>query len=386
MGIAGTDGIEQERMKLKTASITYHAAHNYGAMLQAYALQRTILSLGAGNEIINLRTKVQRAHYPGVDEHLFVTLPHFLGWLLYGGPFSRLHKKYRLFESFLKENLVLTEEYDDPEQLSEDGIDADLFIAGSDQIWNTSQTDYNDAYFLPFVRTKRKVSYAASMGLMPSETVSEDQYDKIRSYLSGFKAISVRDEASHDLASRLTGKEILQHPDPTLLLDRDTWDHLSGDCPLVKGRYVLVYYPSTLRELDDLALKVGKLLGMKVVITNKTDNLDAFFHMKKYLGCGPGEFLNLVKNAAVVVTASFHATVFSLLFHRPFYVLDRPDARIETLLEGVGLTDRRVSEKTIGERISDVDRLDFAASDLHMVEMREKGIDYLKGILSHGIG
>ena len=371
---------------MRTASITYHAAHNYGAMLQAYALQRTILSLGAENEIINLRTKVQRSHYPGVDENLFVTLPHFLGWLLYGGPFSRLHRKYRLFESFLKDDLVLTKEYDDPEQLSEDEIKADLYIAGSDQIWNTSQTDFNDAYFLPFVRTKRKVSYAVSMGLKPNENVSEDYYDRIKSYLSGFEAISVRDEASRNLAAKLTGREILQHPDPTLLLDRDTWDRLSGDRPLVKGRYVLVYYPSTLRELDELALKVGRLKGMKVVITNKTDNLDAFFHMKKYLGCGPWEFLNLVKYASVVVTASFHATLFSLLFHRPFYVLDRPDARIETLLEGAGLIDRRVSVQTVGERISDVDRLDFASSDLHLGEMRQSGIDYLKNILSHGIG
>lgn len=369
---------------MKTATITYHAAHNYGAMLQAFALQQTLLSLSVENKIINLRTQVQRAHYPHPNAMVFSSVSRLAGWLLYGGPLSGLYKKYSLFESFLDNDLILTKEYTDLSQLSENEIGADLFISGSDQVWNTSQKDYNDAYFLPFVHTKRKISYAASMGLKPADNVSSGIHDRIRFYLRDFESISVRDESSRELASHLTGKEVLVHADPTLLLERNAWDRQTGVHPLVKGQYVFVYYPSTFEELDDLALEVGKLLGIKVVISNKTGNLKAFFHMKKCLACGPWEFINLIKNATVVVTSSYHATLFSLLFHRPFYVLDRQDARIDSLLSAVGLLNRKVSVQTLAERISSVFCLDFGSSDTHIEEMRHKGIEFLKRAVSNG--
>lgn len=369
---------------MKTATITYHAAHNYGAMLQAYALQQTLLSLGVENVIINYRSPAQRKHYPKVDDHPFSSFSHFAGWALHGGPFSRLHTKYRRFEAFLKEDLALTKEYTDPSQLSEAGIGADLYIAGSDQIWNTGMQDYDDVYFLPFVQNRPKISYAACLRLRPEEEADPAFLDRIRCRLAGFDAVSVRDEASRSVASDLSGQEVQVHPDPTLLFDRTVWERKAGDRPLVKGPYVFVYNPYTIKEMDDLALAAGRQLGMKVLLSDMTSDLNAYFRMKKYLSCGPWEFVNLVRHAAFVVTASYHGVIFSLLFHRPFYALDCGDGRNISLLEQTGMSDRLVSPENVRIKIAGMTDADFAGADARILKARQQGLEYLKQMVESG--
>ena len=148
----------------KVGVITFHASHNYGSMLQAYALQQVILGMGYDCEIINFRSIAQKEQYK----------PIFLVGTLYG-KFVRfiiqamyaldILKKHRLFERFLRENLILSsKEYTTLEDLENADFNYDYYISGSDQIWNVQAHDFNYAYFLPFVRLGKRIAYAPSMG------------------------------------------------------------------------------------------------------------------------------------------------------------------------------------------------------------------------------
>lgn len=148
----------------KVGIITFHAAHNYGSMLQAYALQQVVLSMGYDCEIINFRSIVQKEQYK----------PIFMVGTLYGKCVRfiiqatyalGILKKHRLFERFLKEELILSKkEYTTLKDLESENFNYDYYISGSDQIWNTYTIDFNYAYFLPFVKSGKRIAYAPSMG------------------------------------------------------------------------------------------------------------------------------------------------------------------------------------------------------------------------------
>lgn len=148
----------------KVGIITFHAAHNYGSMLQTYALQQVVLSMGYDCEIINFRSIVQKEMY----------MPIFMRGTLYGKCVRfiiqssyalGILKKYRFFEKFLKEDLILSsKEYNTLEDLANADFNYDYYISGSDQIWNVESWDFSYSYFLPFVKFGKCIAYAPSMG------------------------------------------------------------------------------------------------------------------------------------------------------------------------------------------------------------------------------
>ena len=175
----------------KVGIITFHASHNYGSMLQAYALQQVVLSLGHECEIINFRTKAQKKFY----------LPFFLheGWAikLKAIRYPRLAidsiRKYWNFENFLKEKYTLSlRTYASSEELKEDVLDYDCYISGSDQIWNTSCCDFRTSYFLDFVIKGKRIAYAPSMGHMPFMQTSPQMYSFIKKSLLCYNNVSDR--------------------------------------------------------------------------------------------------------------------------------------------------------------------------------------------------
>ncbi len=148
----------------KVGIITFHASHNYGSMLQAYALQQVVLSMGYDCAIINFRNIAQKEMYK----------PIFMRGTLYGkcvrfiiqAPYALgILKKYRLFEKFLKEDLILSsKEYNTLKDLENAEFKYDYYISGSDQIWNVESWDFSYAYFLTFVKSGKRIAYAPSMG------------------------------------------------------------------------------------------------------------------------------------------------------------------------------------------------------------------------------
>lgn len=366
-------------------TITFHASHNYGSMLQAYALQRTILGLGRQNKIINLRTPIQREFY---DDHLYSTFPwrpdpgRIARWALSLPHRPRLNRKYTRFENFLERELVTTDEYASQEEIVRDCECFEVYLAGSDQIWNTECVDFDWAYYLPFVGEGRKVSYAVSLGPDPENPHNRANKRMIGGLLADFARISVREESGADFVADATGLRPCVSVDPTLLPDTGHWIRKTPGrlCP---EPYILFYAPFYNRTSLDYAIGFAK--------ANRRRLISTVFHYQNLFirgisgmyDAGPWEFLSLVRHADVVITGSFHALIFSLLFHTPCLAINGAhDSRMRNILEKTDLT-LLATDPSSGEypSLCELSRVDFSASDRAIEVERQNGIEYLKQIL-----
>lgn len=326
---------------MKVGIITFHAAHNYGSMLQAYALQQVVTSLGHDCRIINLRTPRQKKFYSPF--YLKGGLRSKIKAIAYPAVAVNDWRKSRLFEKFLRTHLLLTPtEYSSSEQLRHASLDFDIIISGSDQIWNTCCFDHEPAYFLDFCNDAKRVAYAPSMGPDPENQVEPRLYPMLAAHLRRYDAIAVREQRTASIVSRIladgtTPPTVL---DPTLLLPTSHWSHLAGDTPIISGDYIFVYTPWLHQQLYAKAESIAQRTGMTVICSSYH-----FYHQwhrrphfRFYTAVGPIEFLNLFKFSRFVVCGSFHAVAFAILFGKPFYVLDgMADGRIAPLLSDLSI-------------------------------------------------
>ena len=301
--------------KTKVGIITFHASHNYGSMLQAYALQQTVLGI----------PKIQTEHFkpPFMRGTIQGKVKRFIQFL----PFNySLFGKFELFEDFQATYYKLSDkEYPSLSELNEAILPYDVIISGSDQIWNTYCFDFDWAYFLPFAKSARRVAYAPSLGPTPYQSIRLGMKQQIRHFLEAYDAISVRDSLAQEELKRLMGEDYPIMVDPTLLLSVYDWNNMAGDSPIIKGKYVFLYTPWYEKPVFDAAMAISKDLGTPVVVSQLYDSwkrnswiVDKSY--KSHISTGPKEFLNLCKFATCVVGASFHVAVFSILFKTPFYV------------------------------------------------------------------
>lgn len=321
----------------KVGIITFHASHNYGSMLQAYALQQTVLSLGYECEIINLRTLIQRKNYRPYFIHI--------GWikrLKELGPLRLIIEsihKYRKFEKFINEKYILSKHtYTTAKELRNANLDYDCYISGSDQIWNTSCFDFQTSYFLDFVKHGKRIAYAPSMGPKPFDEIDKKFYPFIKESVARYNAIAVREQDEAILLEQIANITPPVVLDPTLLVNPQDWSALAGDKPLIDGDYIFIYTPwyYNYGSLFTTALKLAKLHDLKI-ICSMPDNVSRWRkepHFQYYTAVGPIEFLNLVKFSKYVFCGSFHAVVFSILFNKPFFAYEgMNDSRIAPLLK-----------------------------------------------------
>ena len=209
----------------KIATITFHAAYNYGSNLQAYALQEHAKKICNNNcmyEIINLRNEKQKelnAIYrkrKGIKPLIKNIITLFYN--------RKIEVKCNRFENFITENLNITREYSNLEELKKANFDYDYYISGSDQLWNLNAYDFDWANYLEFVNNGKKISYAASFG--PKQLFwSEDEKKRIANDLKKYDCISVREQASFDHVKALTGIEPEINVDPTMLLTKEEWEN-----------------------------------------------------------------------------------------------------------------------------------------------------------------
>lgn len=327
---------------MKIGILTFHCAHNYGAVLQAYALQHYLLSLGHDVEIIDYRPEyLLRPYRLNITWRRFFSkkplkcVQKFFGELFCFLPVRCI--RYSKFNRFITHRLQLSR------RVRGTHIPAgyDVYVVGSDQIWNPNITEGIDGVYFArfgFEKGRRKyVSYAASM-----EAVALSESDKARYslLLRGLDSISVREKVLVDLLQPLTDKKIELVLDPTLLVDADVWNRLSV-CPFPHRRYVLVYAVRGNDAILDMAGRMARQLGVGVL------NLTAWVteQRNKYQTASPEEFLGAIRHAELVLTTSFHGTVFSVLFNRPFYTVKLGagnDSRSESLLEMLDLKQRMI--------------------------------------------
>lgn len=305
--------------------ITYHAAYNFGSVLQAYATQRAYALCGADAWIINYRPASQVAYYEPLYRTQYSVKTFLRDLLLFPVKRSRIIRADR-FECFINTQLRLTDRIDSTDQLQQLSDSFDIFVSGSDQILNIHSNEYQgegwDAmkpYLLDFAHGS-KVSYASS----PANSNTQD-LQHISEYLKSFSLLSARELDSAKRLSRITGKEIVNVLDPTLLLTRDEWREVSksGAEPWLLPSQYAVYY--TLDGTKTMINRVGLLnhlsdvLGRPVVVISPF----AFFPQSNRLidgrAAGPAEFVWLIDHASLVITDSYHGTLFAMNLETPFF-------------------------------------------------------------------
>ena len=197
----------------KVGIITFHAAHNYGSNLQAYAMQKVVSELGCDSEIINFRTERQKDQYTPLTKRKGLKYVIKNAYFLLN--YKNRKKKYDTFEKFISEKLVKSDnEYASLEDLKNADLDYDYYISGSDQIWNTAPNDADMSYFLPFVKSGKKIAYAPSFGQIGKIKNKEE----IAKYLNDYDSLSVREENGVKLIKEMTGKDAPIVIDPTMYI------------------------------------------------------------------------------------------------------------------------------------------------------------------------
>lgn len=335
---------------MKICTITCHDVYNAGASLQAYALAAYLRQQGHDVRIIDYKPDYLSRHFslnvignprydrPGVREvYLLAKLP---GRLL-----ARYGLRKRRYDAFRRRFLPLTRRYGSAEELRADPPEADAFLAGSDQIWNPSFPNGKDpAFYLDFVPEGRiKASYAASFAV---PAVPDEWRPQIRAWLRRLDAVSVRESSGVRIAEDLGVPGAVQVTDPVFLLDAEIWRALAAKKPTEP--YILVYDFDGSPQIEQEARRLSSKYGWKIVAMQKLSYADRCMS-----DAGPREFLSLVDGAAYVLSNSFHATAFSLIFQRPFLVFDRKEninTRMHDLIESVGLSQRTHADDPIDWR------------------------------------
>ena len=218
----------------------------------------------------------------------------------------------------------------------------DFFVVGSDQVWNPNFYYYVPRAFLNYADDNQKVSFAASFGV---SEIPEEYEEEYRNALDKFRYISVREDAGRELVKRLTNKDAEVLVDPTMLISVDEWKKIGKKSKYKPNdRFVVKYFlGDNSKEYDDFIETKAAELGARIIDILHSDNTWII---------GPAEFVYLYEHAEAAFVDSFHGSVFSILFNKPFMVFDRigtsgtgnMNSRIETLLKTFGLEDHRVND------------------------------------------
>lgn len=297
-----------------------------------------------------------------------------------GKDFFRLFPRYRLlkkFRSFAHTYYNMTKQVDNREDLKSMEGAFDVFVCGSDQIWNPDVVEgFDGAYFLDFVEKKNKIAYASSAG---SYCYNEEEEVVLKGYLSSFSAISVRESNTASYLRTLTGrKDIATVIDPTLMLNKSEWMGMFNIEKNTRRKpYVFVYTLKKGSLARSVIKRVSEHLDLEVIVIDQDPFLGypSDLHIQD---AGPEQYIELIAGASFVITNSFHGTVFSTNFEVPFISIKPPSGlnRVQMYLDSVGLGDRLVSNYQDLERITKLP-IDFNESRGKLEKLRNISKQFL---------
>lgn len=326
---------------MRIGILTFHHAHNYGAVLQCYALKRYLLSQGADVEVIDYRSPAivdayKRTNFPPIGS---LPLRQWLGCMRFEcAILSTRIRRANAFEAFIREHL----QPQPVQHITERPYD--LILVGSDQVWNYHLTQGFDNYYwgaFPHPAATRLATYAASM----QDHWPEEMNIEIAKRLQNFDAISLRESLlRNQLQPLFPEKEMSVVVDPTLLINAADWNKIAAKPKQCKRPYLLLYQVLSSPRAEAVAQAVAHRLGLEVVYlcVGPTGH-----NSRSVRFTSPEEFVGLFKHASFVVSASFHGTVFALQYGKPFYSIRSGkgvDSRVASLLHQLELTDRFITE------------------------------------------
>lgn len=368
--------------------ITYHAAYNYGSVLQAFATQKIIESLGFQTEIINYRMQEQKNCYAlyrkGYGKKvLLLDLMQF--------PINKYRQeRAKKFEEFIEYYLNVSEELNESEKVYDFWNKYDIVISGSDQIWNKHSNELHRVsweHMRPYLLHNfqgRKISYASSLGYM-----APDELYYVKSDLEKYDYIAMREIQGARKMSALLERDIVDTIDPTLLLTKEEWKSSLGIETTEDEPYILYYSLGNIKEQKS---KEGFLINLAQKLNCKVHVVTPFayypFSKKQFIQlpwAGPIEFIKEIANSRFVVTNSFHGTTFALNFNKDFYSFCRVtenDYRREDLLARFGLENRLISNMDIFDYSKD-DTIDYQVVNEKINKCRVSSMNYLKSALNN---
>ncbi len=400
--------------KIGILSLYYNNA-NYGGLLQAYALTTALNKLGMQSEQICYDAKKSTNPMKGKELGKKEKIKQFgLDYIFFviGANWKKKYKSYKVrgisaqkeqqllekriqvLKSFEQNMISHSSKVYDKSNMEECVVLYDGFVCGSDQIWNPSFI--RDEYLLKFVPAdKIKIAYAASIS---RNNLTDAQKDYICHALEDFKAVSVREKAAVPLlASGVMKNKIECMPDPTFLLTENDWNQLiekEENAYGINEDYILCYFLGDSLKQRKIVKRIAERKNLKIVsfphILGEICYADTKFRCQhEEYECSPAQFINLIKHAKYVVTDSFHATVFSIIYKRDFVVFQREKtsyencmlSRLTNLLEGAGLSSRLVENRMADVEQVMFEKCDFSAAEKWLAENRTQGMKYLENAI-----
>lgn len=362
---------------MKAGVITFHSAHNFGASLQTWALQQALLGLGVEPCVINYHTPVIDELYDPVKESDPRKRRKKIKQLEKKNPKSLL--RFERYNQFIKDNFTLFGNYTCYEDLLKETKHLDAYITGSDQVWNSQHIGgYDPAYFLEFVPEEAlKISYAASTG---RSYILPIYHDKVSHALESFTSIAVREASSAPAVQALTKHQVNVVADPTFLLPKEKYDAMKKK-PELGEKYIFVYMMENNPEVVKFANSISRTLGLPIVqrrqkkfFINEIDNT--------YTST-PDEWLGFIDNAELVITNSFHGTVFSAIFEKPFISMLHSDtgSRTVDLLKALELEDHIIYDPSTFDNFDQFEIKDKELLRKRIETLRNHGLSYLRTAL-----
>lgn len=320
---------------MKIGIFTFQRANNYGAVLQNFALLKSISNFDSELDVytIDFRNEIIESEYENKiiskEKNVLKQIFHTVMNIIY---FKHEKNLIISFDQFRRKYLNLTPPfvYDN---LIDDKVGMDLYITGSDQVWNQKIVGekYSSAYMLGFVKNSIKISYAASSGH------SKNFNNKLMTLIDDLDGISVREEELQIYLSERISKPICCVVDPVFLLNVNEWNALLNQKRFLSSKYIFVYcIGDKFAEVSQIANKLAQEHSCKILYFDKRkrygrNGINAY-------GIGPFEFVQAIRDAEFVVASSFHATAFSIIFNKKYVAVPRSDTggRITELVNMVG--------------------------------------------------
>lgn len=368
---------------MKVLTITCHNVYNHGASLQQFALIDYVQSLGHTVETINYQPAylADNYRYLGVPSKNFQK-NMFLKTLYIIAKFPTrfsTRKRRMAFNEFDKKYIPQTKQlYKDNQSLKNNLPEADIYICGSDQIWNTLfENGADPAFYLDFVPAgKRKISYAASFA---TSRIENNLGDFVKRKVDKLDFVSVRESSAVTILKDLEIKEVTHVVDPVFLLSAEDWIEKFDLKKTEAQSYVLVYDFENNPLVKEYALHLQKTQGYQIIALNKViDYADMI-----YWDIGPVEFLGLMHDASFVLANSFHATAFSFIFKKQFLVFNRSagiNTRMKDFLTEFGL-EQRLADSFNQQALEDT--IDFSVIEERLNQRIEISKKYLQNAIQN---
>lgn len=331
---------------MKICTITCHDVYNHGASLQAYALMTYLKKQGNDVEIIDYKPEYLSGHYrlfsidnPKWEKNILTKVVYLSLKVPYKIPGL---KRKRKFDKFTKKYLSITNKrYTSNEELKSDPPKADAYLCGSDQIWNSLHKNGRDkAFYLDFVTDdKIKAAYAASFA---TDSIEDKHKDMVKSIVSRLDGVGVREISGVKILHDLGIEKAVNVLDPVFLLDNNEWNTIGNRN--FNEKYILVYDFDNNPLIKKLAKDISHKNGYKIYTIN---HYKAGYEDKSFRFSGPEIFVSLVRNAEFVISNSFHAIVFSIIYEKQVAIVNRTEAintRMRDLLQELGLENRLIKD------------------------------------------